>query len=169
MVLLPPENFNHVEQDWEPVSPFPAMASGRSFVSGNPEGNGLRVRYFKNKSSGNLLAKAWFGPETEGPPGFAHGGSMAALLDEVMGGMAWMSGHPVLAARLVNDFRQSLPLGTVVQAEGVIESINGRKVHTRGALRGMDGQVFCEGQGLFIILDEKQLDIFKKRFAERAK
>ena len=44
------------------------------------------------------------GPPIEGPPGHAHGGSMAAVLDEAMGAAAWMEGHLVVAVRLATSF-----------------------------------------------------------------
>jgi hypothetical protein len=36
-------------------------------------------------------------------PGYAHGGSVAAALDEAMGGAAWWAGHQSVAARLAVD------------------------------------------------------------------
>lgn len=96
------------------VGDRPTFRSGidPSFVSGDPFGNRIRVRYFKRERDGALVGKVWFGPGAEGPPGHAHGGSMAAVLDEALGAAAWMSGHPVVAAKLVTVFRRMLPLGT---------------------------------------------------------
>lgn len=71
------------EAGWTPVTPTQAVSAG-TFVSGDPGGNRLRVRYFRRDNDGALLAKVWFGPGTQGPPGHAHGGSMASILDEAM-------------------------------------------------------------------------------------
>ncbi len=138
------------EPGWEPIPGQELSSEHRSFVSGDPEGPRLRVRYFRRQADGALLAKVWFGPEAQGPPGHAHGGSMAAVLDEAMGFAAWLAGHAVLAARLVIDFRNKLPLGQVVIAETAIEKVQGRKVFTRGLLRSADGLVFTEGEGVFV-------------------
>ena len=48
------------------------------------------IHYFRTGPDRSLRAKVLFGPGTQGPPGHAHGGSMAAVLDEAMGGAAWM-------------------------------------------------------------------------------
>lgn len=144
-------NLEEAPADWEPITPFP-MGSV-SFVSGHPHGNRLRVRYYKRKGDENLVGKVWFGPEAEGPPGHAHGGSMAAVLDEVMGACAWMKGHTVLAAQLTTNFRNPLPLGTIAHFEATVDRVEGRKVYTTGRLADESGKLFCEGTCLFIVID----------------
>jgi len=125
----------------------------RSFVSGDPRGRRLRVRYFLRERDGAFMGKAWFGEECEGPPGHAHGGSLAAVIDEGMGVAAWVLGHPSVAAELTVKFLEMVPLGTVVQIDAWIVQVDGKKVVTAGGLIGDDGTIFCEGHGLFVELD----------------
>ena len=139
--------------DWIAVEP-PRLEGGRgSFVSGEPEGDRLRVRYFRRAGDRVLVGRAWFGPGTSGPPGHAHGGSLAAVLDEAMGAAAWLSGHLVVAVRLTLDFRRMLPLGTDALLEAWVEGIDGRKVRTRGRLFDEAGADFAQAEGLFVTLD----------------
>lgn len=138
------------EAGWTELDPEKLIGENRSFVSGEPAGSRLRVRYFRREADGALTAKVWFGPQTQGPPGYAHGGSMAAILDEAMGFAAWLAGHTVLAARVTVDFRRPLPLGTVAAVEAHVEAVEGRKVRTRGRILAADGSPFAEGEGLFI-------------------
>lgn len=145
--LRPDEGWTDLQRDNWP-------GYGPNFVSGDAEGNRLRVHYYRRDSDGHLVGRAWFGPGTQGPPGHAHGGSMAALLDEVMGTSCWVSGHPVLAASIKIDFRNMIPLGTVATFEGWVDTVNGRKITTRGRLAGPDGTLFAEGEGLFIRMDK---------------
>jgi len=137
-----------------PVKPFPETTTNYSYVSGNPASQAIRVRYFQSKD-GALMGRAWFGPEAEGPPGHAHGGSQAALLDEGMGAVAWLSGQPVLAAKIEINFRKPLRLGTVLTMFTSIAKIEGKKVHTTARLEGDDGTVFSESTGLFVVIDPK--------------
>src|SRR4051812_4632347 len=90
-----------------PLVDLPLLA--RSFVSADPGGERLSVRYFHRERDNVLIARARFGPLSEGPPGHAHGGSMAALLDETMGLAAWFAGHMVVAAKLTMDFKKMIP------------------------------------------------------------
>ena len=131
---------------WSLLDPVPP----RSFVSSDPDGIRLRVRYYYRGT--DLLTKVWFGPEAEGPPGHAHGGAMAAVLDEAMGFAAWIAGHPVVAARLTTDFRRMLPLGTVCTVETEVGAVERQKVQVRGRIIGADGAVHAEGEALFVHL-----------------
>ena len=136
------------------VYPFPGPP--QSFVSGDPDGPRLRVAYFQ-RPDGALTARAWFGRGAEGPPGHAHGGSVAAVLDEAMGAAAWSGGYPSIAARIEVDFRLPVPLGIDAVVEMEVERVEGRKVTTRARLLDADGRVLAESSGLFVRLSEDQI------------
>lgn len=141
------------EPGWTPVDPLRLEGGRGSFVSGDPEGGRLRVRYYRRARDGRLVGRAWFGPGAQGPPGHAHGGSMAAVLDEAMGAAAWMDGHLVVAVRLGTSFQRMLPLGTDALLEAWVERVDGRKVWTLGRLLDTDGEPFAEADALFVKLD----------------
>lgn len=128
-----------------------------SFVSGDPEGPRLRVRYYRDPATDDRVGKVWFGPMAEGPPGHAHGGSIAAVLDEAMGTNCWQRGHRVLAGTLQIVYRRAVPLGTVARIRTSIERIEGRKVHAAGALVDEAGVVWAEGSGVFVIMKDEML------------
>jgi acyl-coenzyme A thioesterase PaaI-like protein len=142
---------------WVDAKPFPEQVNQFSFISGNRESRAIRVRYYEKKSARLFAGRAWFGPETAGPPGHAHGGSQAALLDEGMGAAAWLSGQTVLAAKIEINFRAPLPLGTVLTMRAEVTKIEGKKVYTTGKLVADDGTVFSEGTGLFVVIDPSAL------------
>lgn len=134
------------------------LALEDTFVSGDLSGHRLSVRYYQREEDQVLRGKVIFGPGTQGPPDHAHGGSMAALLDEAMGGAAWLAGHPVVAANLNITFRQMLPLNSPCFVEAHVIEVEGRKVRTRGTIRSLDGQqTYSDGEALFITLDESKI------------
>jgi acyl-coenzyme A thioesterase PaaI-like protein len=151
LATSPPEVV--AEPGWTPVDPLRLEGGPRSFVSGEPHGGRLRVRYFRRDSDGRLVGRAWFGPGAQGPPGHAHGGSMAAVLDEAMGAAAWMEGHLVVAVRLSTNFQRMLPLGTDALLEAWVERVEGRKVWTVGRLLAPGGEFFADADALFLKLD----------------
>lgn len=135
------------------------LALKETFVSGDPSGERLSVRYYRRTADDALLTHVLFGPATQGPPDHAHGGSMAALLDESMGGAAWVTGLPVVAAQLNVKFLAMLPLGTRCIIHAEVVAVAGRKVTTRGVLRnGSDGTEYCRAEGLFVTLDESRIE-----------
>jgi acyl-coenzyme A thioesterase PaaI-like protein len=118
------------------------------------------------ESDKRLFAKVWFGPQAEGPPGHAHGGSMAAVLDHTMGISGWVAGYPVLAATITINFHSKLRLGTVAISECWVERIDGRKVYTNGRLYvDSPGNPIATGQGLFIL---QEIEAFKGLLAKDA-
>ncbi len=138
------------EPGWVPFDAPALVGESLRFVSGEPEGNRYRVRYYRDAER-QLKAQIWFGPETGGPPGHAHGGSIAAVLDEVLGLAAWNAGYSIVVANLNVDFRNLLPLQQVVTVETNIVSAEGRKVVVRGRIcRGET--VYAEGECLCITL-----------------
>lgn len=142
---------------WIPVEP-PNLEGGRgSFVSGEPAEGRLRVSYFRRPEDDRLVGRAWFGAGAEGPPGHAHGGAMAAVLDEAMGSCGWLAGYPVVAAHIEADFKRMLPLGTDARLEAWVERIEGRKVFIQGLLADEEGDLFASSRGVFVILRPERL------------
>lgn len=142
------------------------MQSARNYVHDAPDGDRIRIRYYREGGEGGLRAKVWFGPGAEGPPGHAHGGALLAVLDEVAGGTVWVYGHRVVLARFESDMRAPVPLNQVVICEGEIQRIDGRKVYSNGVIRGLDGTVYVEAKGLFVKLTETQAARFSPFHAD---
>jgi len=140
------------EAGWTPIEPFRLEGGVGGFVTGSPQGDRLRVRYFLRAGDGRLVGRAWFGPGAQGPPGHAHGGAIAAVLDEAMGAAAWVAGHIAVAARLDTSFQRMLPLGADATLEAWVEREEGRKIWTAGRLLDGMGTPFAAAEGLFIEL-----------------
>lgn len=148
------------EPGWSPFDAPALVGETLRFVSGDQTGNRFRMTYFRDPEQ-NLVARVWFGPVTEGPPGHAHGGSIAAVLDEVLGLAAWAAGHSVVVGNLNVSFRQLLPIQTVVQVNARIASIEGRKVMVHGEIHSLDGEVYARGEALCITLTPAQVEAGK--------
>lgn len=145
--------------DWLPLADHPrgagiAAFAARSFL-GAADPAQLVVRYLAAGGGVDtrLRVEATFGARAEGPPGHAHGGSMAAVLDEALGVAAWIAHRPAVAARLAVDFRAPIPLGTTASVEPVIVQADARKARVTGRLVGADGVVFAEADGVFVFVD----------------
>jgi acyl-coenzyme A thioesterase PaaI-like protein len=134
-----------------PVQPFPSGPSQRSFVSGSAASTErTRVSYFRDPANDHLHAEVWFGPHTEGPPESVHGGAIAAVLDEAMGAVCWMNGHPVVGARITINYLHMTPLGFSGHVESWIEQIERRKIFIKSRLSDENGRVHAEGEALFV-------------------
>jgi acyl-coenzyme A thioesterase PaaI-like protein len=143
------------DSGWTLVQPFPSL-DANSFLVANPSGESVRVAYFRGPEPGVLYAKAWFGRDTQGPPGHVHGGAMAAVLDEAMGGACWMNGHRTVAATISVSFLAMLKLETETTIESRIARVEGRKVYLRATMTAGERRV-AESDGLFVVPREEAL------------
>jgi acyl-coenzyme A thioesterase PaaI-like protein len=139
------------EPGWTPFDAPALVGDSLRFVSGDPTGKRFRVRYYRDLED-HLVARVWFGPETEGPPGNAHGGSIAAVLDEVLGLAAWAAGHAIVVGKLNIHFQKLLPLQTVVEVRSRVVSAEGRKIMVHGGIFGPANAVYAEADCLCITL-----------------
>jgi acyl-coenzyme A thioesterase PaaI-like protein len=146
----------HGDAGWEAFDAPGLVGETLRFVSGDQTGNRFRMNYFRDTEQ-NLVARVWFGPVTEGPPEHAHGGSIAAVLDEVLGLAAWAAGHRIVVGNLNISFRQLLPIKTVVQVNTRIVSVQGRKVMVHGDVVSPDGTLYASGEALCITLTPEQI------------
>jgi acyl-coenzyme A thioesterase PaaI-like protein len=128
----------------------------------------LRIETGEGEHGDSVVATGTFGAAYEGPPGCVHGGFVAAAFDEVLGATQSMSGFPGMTAHLEVDYRSPTPLHTELRFEGVIERIDGRKIHTRATLYAGD-RLCAESYGLFISMNpEKFATLMAEREERRA-
>jgi acyl-coenzyme A thioesterase PaaI-like protein len=116
---------------------------------------------------GRLRGHGVFHAAYEGPPGYVHGGWIALAFDEVLGMTNIASGHPGMTGRLAVRYRRPTPLHTELAFESWTESVDGRRIVTRGTLTAGD-TVTAEAEGLFVVIDpERALEYFGERAFER--
>ncbi len=146
------------EEGWTEVQLVQALLGCRSFVSDDPHGDGdrVKIKYYLREADKEIVGRAWFGPGAEGPPGHAHGGSTAAVLDESMGAAVWAAGYTVLTGELTVKYLRPLPLETTVTMETWLEDADGRKVVAGGHLIDDDGKPFCVGRCTFVELSHER-------------
>jgi len=125
----------------------------RTFLSHAGGEEGISVRYFITER-GSLHAKVHFGPRSMGPPGHAHGGAMAAALDEAMGIACFFRMIPVVTMSLNIRFLRMLPLGTEAHIETTIHEGDGRDINVIGRLYDPEtGTDFTVANGTYRKLD----------------
>lgn len=114
--------------------------------SANPKSLGLRLY----AEAGRVKSEFVLNDSAQGPPGYAHGGAIAAILDEAMGGAVWVAGHRAVLANLNADFRLPTPLGSRLRAEAWVEATEGRKIRARAHLLLPGGETAAEARGLYV-------------------
>ena len=127
------------------------------FVCGTPDDARIDIRYFWRDETHDIRAEVTFGPRAQGPPLHAHGGAIAAVLDEAMGTCAWMNGHMVVAVNIDVDYRRMVPLGYPLDLRCAVTRVEGRKVFAHGDLRTHDGEIVAESEGIFVVVGAEKM------------
>lgn len=96
-----------------------------------------------------LRAEVTFRQAYEGPPGYAHGGMIAAVLDQMLGYANGLAGAPGMTARFTVSYRRPTPLCRPVVVTSRHSGSEGRKSHAEGRIE-VDGRTAVEAEGLFI-------------------
>ena len=95
--------------------------------------------------------EAWFrfDERHQGGPGFAHGGMVAAALDEACGLLATWYRFPTVTARIFVRYRKPVEINVELLIRARLESERGRRVRVRGEI--VDGDtVLAEARAAFI-------------------
>lgn len=118
------------------------------------EGAGQRVR-------GSFLVTE----HHQGAPGLAHGGVVAAAVDEGMGFLLWLLRTPAVTAHLELDYRKPVPVGTRLELEAEVERVEGRKIHARLVGR-VDGEVAVEAKALYLMVGLEHFEPYIRELGE---
>ena len=122
-----------------------------SFVGGafHPSAMGIRFHRYADDAVGVVT----LAPSFAGPPERAHGGAVAALVDETMGALNRIQGRRAYTASLKIDFRGAAPIGEVLKFRARLTREDGRKIHV-GCTGRSDDRLFCEADGIFVTPDQ---------------
>ena len=121
------------------------------FGCGPSNAAGIRVQ-LERDSDGAVSGRFLVEPHHQGPPGYAHGGIVAAALDEAMSLAVHAEGVLALTARLEIDLRAPAPVGAfVVLSARVAERGDGKlRVTSRAHTDDEDHALIAEGVALFV-------------------
>jgi len=105
---------------------------------------------FFEQADASVTAEVVFREGQQGPPGYAHGGMIAAVLDEAMGAAVWRAGHRAAALRVEVDYLRPVPLDVPVRVDARVGDLTGRAVRALGRLTLADGSTAATGYGIFV-------------------
>ena len=127
----------------------------RNFVSGHLNPVGLRLHYrLENAEDGRHLVVAdWTADEDHvGFPGVAHGGLVAAVLDDIMGRVAVLRRRWVVTARMEVRYRAAAPLGVPLRFEAWETRHRRMAMHAEGRALLPDGTVVSDASATYLPL-----------------
>jgi acyl-coenzyme A thioesterase PaaI-like protein len=88
----------------------------------------------------------------QGAPGLAHGGVIAAALDETLGALLWVVRQPGVTGRLSTSYHRPVPVGSTLHLVAECTGVDGRKIYAKaiGRLDAPDGPLAARAEAIFI-------------------
>jgi uncharacterized protein (TIGR00369 family) len=137
------------------------------FGCGAANPGGLQMKFIISPSGDSYVCEFELGPAFGGPPGHAHGGIIATVLDEAMSKANKLRGMIALTRRIEVEYLRPVPLSQPLWAEGRVSRIRGRALYNQAELRNAEGVVLARGRGKFLAIDAETM--FARELEEERK
>jgi acyl-coenzyme A thioesterase PaaI-like protein len=122
----------------------------RCFGCGPESENGLHV--VNRRVGDEVHATYTFAEQFTGAPGIAHGGTVAALVDDVCGGLLFVVREPAVTRKLEVEYLKPVLIGVQYELVARVDRRDGRKLWLVCEGRGPDGELVFLGHALFLIV-----------------
>ncbi|WP_158748130.1 PaaI family thioesterase [Acidobacterium sp. S8] len=138
------------------VKPLSHGAPHNCFGCGEANHSGLHLKFFVDDQQ-QIICNTSLARSFEGPPGYAHGGIIATLLDEAMSKANRQHGVTAMTRQMEIDYLRPVPLEQPITITGRHLSHQGRKHSCEAEIKDGAGTVLAQGKALFIAIDRSIL------------
>jgi len=133
------------------LEPNPA---NHCFGCGGANDSGMKLSFELDQETGRAVGKFVLGTRYGGGAGFAHGGVIAILLDEVMGKISKLSEERAVTAELNIEYRKPVPVDAEILVTGWQENEKGRNRFRICEIHDANVNVLAHARGRFVVVGE---------------
>src|SRR6478672_5204198 len=127
------------------------------FACGKNNAEGMRLRFTYEEAGQRFSCRFRLSKRYTGPPGHAHGGIIATILDEAMGKVNKIHNVVALTSEITVHYLKPVPLEKPLRVEAREVSVRGRKHVNAAEILDRRGQVLARGRGTFISVDPHKM------------
>jgi uncharacterized protein (TIGR00369 family) len=138
------------------------------FGCGPANPHGLHLNFKLAPAGKSYICEFSLDESFVGPPGHAHGGIIATILDEAMGKANKLKSKVALTREMQVDYLRPVPLRQSLVVEGRILRTRGRMLYNKGELRNANGDVLARSSGKFMSINPEKM-FFRELEQERRK
>jgi len=139
----------------------------RCFACGPANPDGMKLKFLFDERRRRAYCHFKLPKKYQGPPGHAHGGIIATILDEAMGKVNKLRSVVALTSEMQIEYLRPVPLGKPLIAEGHERYVKGRRHINVGEIRNGKNEVLARGRAVFIAIDPEKLFAKHLRGGER--
>ncbi len=138
------------------LTPLSHGALNHCFGCGLENRTGLRLKFLMDADK-NVVCHLRLAARFAGPPGHAHGGIIATLLDEAMSKSNRARGILAMTRHLDVEYLRPVPLGVPLTLTAQHTGVTGRRNHTEAQLADASGQVLATAKAVFVTVRPEML------------
>jgi uncharacterized protein (TIGR00369 family) len=140
------------------------LQKNNCFACGNDNPEGMHLKFTYDAERDCFVCRFRLGKRYTGPPGHAHGGIIATILDEAMGKVSKLRHVIALTSQITVDYLKPVPLNEPLRVESREVRVRGRQHINMAEILNSKNEVLARSRGLFIAIDPEKM--FAK-FVER--
>jgi uncharacterized protein (TIGR00369 family) len=134
------------------------------FACGKNNPDGMRLKFAYDEERDCFLCRFRLRKRFTGPPGHAHGGIIATILDEAMGKVNRLREVVALTSQITVDYLRPVPLNRPLRVESREISVRGRRHINMAEILNDKNEVLARSRGTFIAIDpDRMFNRFVKR------
>src|SRR5580700_8485316 len=154
---MPPKPQGHDTRDVK-------LPKNNCFVCGPDNPEGMRLKFILDEPRQTFVCRFRLSKRYTGPPGHAHGGIIATILDDAMGKVNKLRHVVALTSQITVDYLKPVPLNKPLRVESREVRVRGRRHINMAEILNPKGEALARSRGLFIAIDPEKM--FAK-FVER--
>ncbi len=124
------------------------------FGCGGANESGMKLTFELDSEQRRCSGRFVLGKRYGGGAGFAHGGVIAILLDEVMGKISKLTDERAVTAELNIEYRKPVPVDAEISVTGWQEEEKGRNRFRIGEIHDGQGNLLARGRGRFVVVGQ---------------
>ncbi len=140
-----------------PTRKLPPLAHGalnRCIGCGQANRSGLRLKFFVDEQQ-TIVCRVRLPRRFEGPPGYAHGGVIATLLDEAMSKANRQFGILAMTRQMEVEYLKPVPLATPLLLTGRHIEASGRVHRCEAEITSESGTTLARAKAVFLKVSPK--------------
>lgn len=142
--------------------PSPTWQRDICFGCGPANSSGLQLKFSLSQDGKSYVCEFSLAGRFVGPPGHAHGGIIATILDEAMSKASKLKANELkskaaLTRSLQIEYLRPVPLGQPLVAQGRVSRMKGRVLYNCAELRNATGDVLARSRGKFLVIDAEKM------------
>ncbi len=135
----------------------PTTKQNFCFGCGKDNPAGMHLKFVYDEKERCFRCRVKLTQRYQGPPGHAHGGIIATILDEAMSKVNKLRSVTALTREIKVEYLKPVPLSKPLIIEGKEELVRGRRHLNRAEIRDGEGRVLARGQGWFVAVDAAKM------------